>query len=53
MLSALLSLASGVILQTVTRGRAEMKRLHYLSIPMRSASATSVRDPLFDIARQI
>ncbi len=32
MLAALLSLACGLILGTVTRGRKEMKRLHYLSI---------------------
>jgi len=30
---AFLSLASGLVLDTVTRGRKEMKRLHYLSIP--------------------
>lgn len=33
MLLAFLSLACGIILDTVTRGRQEMKRLHYLSIP--------------------
>ena len=33
MLLAFLSLASGLILDTVTRGRKELKRLHYLSIP--------------------
>jgi glycosyltransferase involved in cell wall biosynthesis len=33
MLLAFLSLACGAILDTVTRGRQEMKRLHYLSIP--------------------
>lgn len=33
MLLAFLSLFSGVILDTVTRGRLENKRLHYLSIP--------------------
>jgi len=32
MLLAFLSLASGIILDTVTRGRQELKRLHYLSI---------------------
>jgi len=30
---AFLSLACGLILDTVTRGRIEMKRLHYLSLP--------------------
>lgn len=33
MLLAFLSLASGLVLDTVTRGRIEMKRLHYLSLP--------------------
>jgi len=32
MLSGLLSLACGVILDSVARGRREMKRLHFLSI---------------------
>ena len=32
-LSAFLSLTSGVILDTITRGRREMKRLFYLSLP--------------------
>lgn len=30
----LLTLISGVILETVTRGRREAKRMHYLSIPV-------------------
>ncbi len=33
MLLAFLSLVCGLILDTVTRGRRELKRLHYLSIP--------------------
>lgn len=33
MVLAFLSLACGVILDTVTRGRRELKRLHYLSLP--------------------
>jgi hypothetical protein len=33
MVLAFLSLASGLILDTVTRGRRELKRLHYLSLP--------------------
>lgn len=33
MLSAIVSLFSGLILDTVTRGRREMKRLHYLALP--------------------
>jgi hypothetical protein len=33
MLLAFMSLFSGLILDTVTRGRQEMKRMHYLSIP--------------------
>jgi hypothetical protein len=32
MLLAFLSMACGIILDTVTRGRQEMKRLYYLSI---------------------
>jgi uncharacterized membrane protein len=32
MLLAFLSMACGIILDTVTRGRQELKRLHYLSI---------------------
>ena len=34
MLLAFLSIASGLILDTVTRGRRELKRLHYLQIPL-------------------
>jgi glycosyltransferase involved in cell wall biosynthesis len=34
MLSALVNLFSGIILQTVTRGRVELKRLYYLSVPI-------------------
>lgn len=33
MLLAFLSFACGLILDTVTRGRRELKRLHYLSLP--------------------
>jgi glycosyltransferase involved in cell wall biosynthesis len=33
MLLAFLSLAAGLILDTVTRGRRELKRMHYLAIP--------------------
>ena len=33
MLLAFLSLTCGLILETVTRGRREMKRMQYLSIP--------------------
>lgn len=35
MILAFLSIACGLILDTVTRGRREMKRLHYLSLPKR------------------
>jgi hypothetical protein len=35
MLLGFLSLACGLILQTVTRGRIEVKRLHYLGVPIR------------------
>jgi glycosyltransferase involved in cell wall biosynthesis len=33
MLTAIISLFSGMILDTVTRGRKELKRLHYLALP--------------------
>ena len=36
MLAALLTFICGIILQTVTRGRLELKRLHYLSVPIRT-----------------
>jgi len=38
MILASLSLVCGLILQTVTRGRIEMKRLNYLSVPIRPRS---------------
>ena len=38
MLLAFLSLGCGFVLDTVTRGRTEMKRLHYLSLPAPGAS---------------
>ena len=46
MLLGFLSVMSGLILSTVTRGRIEVKRLHYLSIPIRlSDRRRAVRDP--------
>jgi hypothetical protein len=42
MLLAFLSLVCGFVLDTVTRGRNEMKRLHYLSLP---APGDSTGDP--------
>jgi hypothetical protein len=33
MLAGFLSLTCGLVLDTVTRGRRELKRLHYLSLP--------------------
>jgi glycosyltransferase involved in cell wall biosynthesis len=39
-LLAFLSLACGLILDTVTRGRAEAKRMFYLSVPVRFKSAS-------------
>jgi glycosyltransferase involved in cell wall biosynthesis len=41
MLSAMLSLAAGLILDTVTKGRHEMKRLAYLAIPPLDARVES------------
>jgi glycosyltransferase involved in cell wall biosynthesis len=35
MLLAFLSLVCGLVLETVTRGRIELKRLHYLAVPLR------------------
>lgn len=40
MISALLLIICGIILQTVTRGRLELKRLHYLSVPIRAPRHT-------------
>lgn len=52
MLLAFLSLTCGFVLDTVTRGRIELKRMHYLSIPLRfnppratAAKLASVRMP--------
>lgn len=41
MLLAFLTLACGAILDTVTRGRRELKRLHYLAVPGVAASCRS------------
>jgi len=40
MISALINFFCGIILQTVTRGRVEFKRLHYLAIPIRIPNRT-------------
>ncbi len=46
MILAFLSLACGLILDTVTRGRVEMKRMQYLGIPIEGTrSAPHERDP--------
>jgi hypothetical protein len=42
MLLAFLSLMCGLVLDTVTRGRIELKRLHYLSIPLRFSALQPV-----------
>jgi hypothetical protein len=39
MLLGSLSFGCGLILQTVTKGRLELKRMHYLSIPIRKSRA--------------
>ncbi|HKW79795.1 MAG TPA: glycosyltransferase family 2 protein [Casimicrobiaceae bacterium] len=45
MMTAALSITAGLILDTVTRGRQEMKRLFYLSIPaLESDAAARLRD---------
>jgi glycosyltransferase involved in cell wall biosynthesis len=46
MLLAFLSLASGLILDSVARGRRELKRLHYLMIDSAGTSAARGREPL-------
>jgi len=43
MLLAFLSLTSGLILETVTRGRRELRRLHYLQIPLVASRRTVSR----------
>ena len=45
MLSALLSLACGLILDTVTRGRLELRRLSYLAIPGLQGAASATTAP--------
>jgi glycosyltransferase involved in cell wall biosynthesis len=42
MLLGCLSLVCGLVLDTVTRGRIEAKRLHYLSLPIRFSSLQSL-----------
>jgi glycosyltransferase involved in cell wall biosynthesis len=44
MLLAFLSLTCGLVLDTVTRGRRELRRLHYLQIPMRISRRTVRRN---------
>jgi glycosyltransferase involved in cell wall biosynthesis len=52
MLLASLSFTSGLVLDTVTRGRQELKRLHYLSIPAVGQSSSRARlDPASSPAR--
>jgi hypothetical protein len=43
MLLAFLSLTCGLVLETVTRGRIEAKRLHYLGIPIRFSPVTGTQ----------
>jgi glycosyltransferase involved in cell wall biosynthesis len=43
MLLAFLSLTCGLILETVTRGRIEAKRLHYLGVPIRFTPVINVQ----------
>jgi glycosyltransferase involved in cell wall biosynthesis len=46
MLLAFLSLVCGLILETVTRGRIELKRLHYLAVPLRFNNVGAGLGPL-------
>lgn len=43
MILGFLSLMSGLILQTVTRGRIELKRMHYLNVPIRFTKRRSLQ----------
>ena len=43
MILAFLSLACGLVLETVTRGRREMKRMQYLSVPGPQATGTGAQ----------
>jgi glycosyltransferase involved in cell wall biosynthesis len=43
MLLAFLSLTCGLVLETVTRGRTEAKRLHYLGVPIRFSPVTNTQ----------
>lgn len=43
MLLAFLSLVCGMVLDTVTRGRIEIKRLHYLGLPVRFSASRADR----------
>jgi hypothetical protein len=45
MLLAFLSLACGLVLDTVTHGRREMKRLHYLTVPIVGLTSPSSGGP--------
>jgi glycosyltransferase involved in cell wall biosynthesis len=51
MVLAFLSLASGIILDTVTRGRREMRRLAYLQIPSVSVLLGSAPDAVPELTR--
>lgn len=42
MVLAFLSLVCGLILETVTRGRIELKRLHYLAVPLRFNNVSEI-----------
>ncbi len=55
MITAVMALFSGLILDTVTRGRREMKRLAYLSVPNRivDGEARGTAPSATDIARAI
>ena len=43
---AFLSFVCGLVLDTVTRGRRELKRLHYLSVPSAQHTLAQVDEPL-------
>ena len=48
MILAMLATVCGLILDTVTRGRREIKRMHYLAVPPRPRMRTRSTDPVDD-----
>lgn len=53
MLAALLCFSCGLILDTVTRGRLELRRLHYLAIPAQEKETVQVDLPRLRISQKV